>query len=118
MAHYAKVLDGIVVKVIVAEASFFDTFVDDSPGRWIQTSYNTRGGKHYRPDSDIEEGTPLRMNYAGIGDIYDEEKDAFYTQQPYPSWTLNTTTCLWEPPVSVPDDSKLWEWNESSKSWE
>ena len=83
MAHYAKVLDGIVVKVIVAEASFFDTFVDDSPGKWIQTSYNTKGGKHYRPDSMEEDsGTPLRKNYAGIGDIYDEEKDAFYAQQP------------------------------------
>ena len=119
MAHYAKVLDGIVVKVIVAEASFFDTFVDDSPGKWIQTSYNTKGGKHYKPDSMEEDsGTPLRMNYAGIGDIYDEEKDAFYAQQPYPSWTLNETTCLWEPPVLPPDDSKLWVWNESSKAWE
>ena len=119
MAHYAKVLDGIVTKVIVAEASFFDTFIDDSPGTWIQTSYNTRGGKHYAPNSNTEDsGTPLRKNYAGVGDIYDEEKDAFYGQQPFPSWTLNTTTCLWEPPTPVPDDSKLWKWNESSKSWE
>ena len=73
MAHYAKVVDGKVTNVIVAEAEYFDTFVDDSPGEWIQTSYNTRGGKHYAPNSDTEDsGTPLRKNYAGIGMNYDD----------------------------------------------
>ncbi len=119
MAHFAKVVDGIVVKVITAEASFFDTFVDDSPGEWIQTSYNTRGGKHYAPDSVTEDsGVPLRYNFAGNGMIYDKENDAFHWPQPYPSWTLNKTTYNWEPPSPVPDDSKLWTWNESNKSWE
>jgi len=119
MAHYAKVVDGIVVNVIAAESSFFDTFVDDSPGEWIQTSYNTRNGKHYKPNTNTEDsGTPLRKNYAGRGMIYDRTRDAFYWPQPYPSWTFNETSCTWEPPVAVPNDTKLWTWNESSKAWE
>lgn len=112
MAHYAKVLDGKVVKVIVAEASFFDTFVDDSPGTWIQTSYNTRGGVHKLG------GTPLRYNFAGIGFHYDATADAFYAPQPYPSWTLNTSTYQWDAPVSYPTDGQYYQWNEDTTSWD
>ena len=118
MSHYAKVVNGIVEKVIVAEADFFDSFVDDSPGEWIQTSYNTRGGKHYDPDTGNEDsGTPLRKNYAGPGMIYDRDKDAFYIPQPYPSWKLDATTCYWEAPVAYPSDGKNYYWDESSTSW-
>ena len=114
MAHYAKVLDGVVIKVIVAEASFFDTFVDTSPGQWVQTSYNTHGGVH------LLGGTPLRYNYAGVGFIYDADADAFYEPQPFPSWTLNTSTYLWEPPVAMPDDSDTvrYKWNEDDQQWD
>ena len=111
MAHYAKVTDGIVTKVIVAEAEFFDTFVDDSAGEWIQTSYNTIGGEHKLG------GTPLRKNFAGIGFTYDYEKDAFIPPQPFMSWTLNEDTCLWEAPVDYPDDGKEYIWNESITNW-
>ena len=117
MAHYAKVVNGIVEKVIVAEAEFFDTFVDDTPGTWIQTSYNTRGGVHYEPNSHTpssDQSKALRKNYAGIGFIYDEDIDAFYEPQPYASWKLNTTTCRWEPPVTYPSDGKSYVWNESA----
>ena len=118
MAHYAKVINGVVEKVIVAEAGFFDTFVDDTPGQWIQTSYNTRGGKHYNPNTGNEDsGTPLRKNFAGIGWTYDSEKDAFYEPQPYASWTLNATTCIWEAPTAYPSDGKNYTWDESSTSW-
>tara|TARA_R100000773_G_scaffold27415_1_gene23715 strand:- start:18 stop:395 length:378 start_codon:yes stop_codon:yes gene_type:complete len=120
MAHYAKVTDGIVTRVIVAEAEFFKTFVDDSPGEWIQTSYNTKGGIHYQPNSDTpssDQSKALRKNYAGIGFIYDRDKDAFYEPQPYPSWTLNTTNCVWEPPTAKPSDGKPYRWDEASKSW-
>ena len=120
MAHYAKVVNGIVEKVIVAEAEFFDTFVDDTPGKWIQTSYNTRGGIHYQPNSDTpssDQSKALRKNYAGIGWTYDSEKDAFYAPQPYASWTLNTTSCLWEAPIAKPTDGKPYKWDEASKSW-
>jgi len=111
MAHYAKVTDGIVTKVIVADADFFNTFIDDSAGQWIQTSYNTHGGEHTLG------GTPLRKNFAGIGFTYDREKDAFIPPQPFASWTLNETTCLWEAPVAYPDDGAMYIWNESITNW-
>lgn len=111
MSHFAKVTDGKVTQVIVAEQEFFDTFVDSSPGTWIQTSYNTHGNQH-------PNGTPLRGNYAGIGYTYDSVNDVFYAPQPYPSWTLNNTTWLWEAPVAYPTDGNLYKWNESITNWE
>lgn len=111
MAHFAKVVDGKVSQVIVAEPEFFDTFVDSSPGQWIQTSYNTYGGVH------INGGTPLRKNYAGIGYTYDRERDAFIPPQPFPSWTLNEESCLWDSPVPYPTDGKLYFWDEPTQSW-
>ena len=92
MAHYAKVNNGLVEQVIVAELEFFDTFVDSSAGTWLQTSYNTHGGVH------SDGGTPLRKNYAGIGSIYDATRDAFYAPQPDEGWVLNEDTCIWEAP--------------------
>ena len=118
MAHYAKVEKGIVTQVIVAEEEFFKTFVDSSPGTWIQTSYNTRGGKHYAPNSNIEDdGTPIRYNYAGPGYTYDYGNDAFYSPPPYPSWTLNKTSYTWQPPIGYPGDGKDYRWDEASTSW-
>jgi hypothetical protein len=111
MSHYAKVLDGKVINVIVAEEEFFKTFVDTSPGQWIQTSYNTKGNKHFLG------GTPLRGNYAGMGYTYDAKNDVFYAPQPYPSWTLNNTTWLWEAPVPYPDDEKMYKWDDVIKNW-
>ena len=109
--HYAKIENNIVTKVIVAEAEFFDTFVDDTPGEWLQTSYNTHGGVHSNGD------TPLRKNYAGIGFTYDSTRDAFIPPQPYPSWTLVEDTCQWESPVAYPTDDKMYEWDEDTTSW-
>jgi hypothetical protein len=111
MSHFAKVTDGKVTQVIVAEKEFFDTFVDSSPGTWLQTSYNTHGNQH-------PEGRPLRGNYAGIGYNYDATNDVFYTPQPFPSWILNNTTWLWEAPVAMPTDGKVYKWNESITNWE
>jgi hypothetical protein len=112
MAHFAKVNNGIVEQVIVAEPEFFNTFVDSSPGQWIQTSYNTHGGVH------TLDGTPLRKNYAGIGFTYDAQKDAFIPPKPFPSWVLNEDTCLWEAPVAYPDDGEKYIWNETTTSWD
>ena len=120
MAHFARVKDGIVTNVIVAEQEFIDSYQDTEPGIWVQTSYNTRGGVHYLTDSTTpssDQSKALRKNYAGKGYIYDRGRDAFYTTQPYPSWTLNDTTCIWEAPVAHPSDGKLYDWDESSKSW-
>ena len=110
MAHYAKVLNGLVTQVIVAEAEFFDTFIDSSPGEWIQTSYNTHGGQHKLG------GTPLRKNYAGIGYTYDSQRDAFIPPKPYASWILDEETCLWNAPIAKPEG--FYTWNESIVNWE
>lgn len=111
MSHFAKVVDGIVTQVIVAEPEFFETFVDSSPGEWIQTSYNTHGGQHRNG------GTPLRKNYAGIGYSYDRTKDAFIPPKPFASWVLNEETCLWTPPTPMPTDGKDYSWDEETVSW-
>jgi hypothetical protein len=111
MAHFAKVVDGVVTQVIVAEPEFFQTFVDSSPGEWIQTSYNTHGGEHKLG------GTPLRKNYAGIGFTYDRVKDAFIPPKPFASWVLNEDTCLWDAPLAMPDDGKLYNWDEATTNW-
>jgi hypothetical protein len=110
MSHFAKVLDGKVIQVIVAEPEFFDTFVDTAPGTWIQTSYNTRGNHH-------PENRPLRGNFAGIGYSYDHQNDVFYEPQPFSSWTLNTNTWLWEAPTPHPTDDKFYLWNEPTLAW-
>ena len=111
MGHFAKVVDSKVVQVIVAEPEFFDTFVDSSPGTWIQTSYNTRGGVH------TAGGTPLRANYAGIGDTYDATHDVFYAPQPFPSWTISAPAWTWQAPVPYPNDGKAYYWDEATLSW-
>ena len=112
MAHFAKVVDGTVTQVIVAEPEFFETFVDSSPGEWVQTSYNTRGGEHTLG------GTPLRKNYAGIGYTYDRVRDAFIPPQPYASWILDEETCLWKSPIPYPTDGSNYIWNEEVGSWD
>jgi len=115
MAHFAKVDKGIVKQVIVAEEGFFDTFVDDTPGKWIKTSYNTRGGVHYEPNSNTESADQtkaLRKNFAGIGFHYDGV--GFYAPQPFNSWTKNETTYLWEAPLTYPTDGLVYEWDEDA----
>ena len=111
MAHYAKVENTLVTQVIVAEPEFFETFVDSSPGEWIQTSYNTSGGVH------SEGNTPLRKNYAGVGFTYDATRDAFIAPQPYPSWVLDEDTCIYEAPVPYPTDDLMYSWDEDTTSW-
>ena len=111
MGHFAKVVDGKVVQVIVAESEFFDTFVDTSAGTWLQTSYNTIGGQH------TQGGTPLRGNYAGIGYTYDAQNDVFYAPQPFPSWTISAPTWTWEAPTPMPTDGKIYKWDEPTLAW-
>jgi hypothetical protein len=107
MSHYAKIENNIVVDVIVAEQDF----INQIEGEWVQTSYNTIGGTHYQG------GTPLRKNYAGIGMIYDRERDAFRTEQPYNSWMLNEDSCIWEAPIPYPNDGNMYYWDEDNKEW-
>ena len=107
MSHFAKVVNNIVTQVIVADQEW----VDALDGTWVQTSYNTQGGVHLLGD------TPLRKNYAGIGSTYDSDRDAFYAPQPFPSWTLNEDSCIWEAPTPMPKDDKFYGWDEDSLSW-
>jgi|TARA_R110001592_G_scaffold309358_1_gene583536 hypothetical protein len=102
MSYYAKIENNIVTKVIVAEADFFDTFVDDTPGQWLET----------KMDGSI------RKNYAGIGFSYDATRNAFIPPKKYESWTLDETTCLWKAPVDMPSDNKNYVWNETTKAWD
>lgn len=118
MAHFAKVENGIVVQVIVAEQDVIDSGIFGHG--WVQTSYNTRGGVHYDPSTgepSADQSKALRKNYAGVGYAYDENRNAFIPPQPYPSWTLDEGTCNWNPPTSIPTDGKMYSWNESSLSW-
>ena len=108
MAHFAKIENGLVIQVIVAEQDVIDSGIFGSG--WVQTSYNTYGGQH-------PEGRPLRKNYAGIGFTYDSQRDAFIPPQPFPSWTLVEDTCQWTAPVAMPTDGKKYTWNEATLSW-
>jgi hypothetical protein len=108
MSHFAKIENGIVTEVIVAEQDVIDSGLFGSS--WVQTSYNTHGNQH-------PNGTPLRGNFAGIGHTYDAINDVFYATQPYPSWTLNNATWTWESPVAYPTDNKMYVWDESITNW-
>ena len=103
MSHFAKIdSNNIVTEVIVAEQDFINSGAVGDSFLWVQTSYNNN----------------FRKNYAGVGFTYDKTRDAFYTPQPYPSWTLNEDTCLWETPVAYPDDDKDYDWDEETQSWD
>ena len=108
MSHFAKVENGIVTQVIVAEQDVIDSGLFGTG--WVQTSYNTHGGQH-------PEGRPLRKNYAGVGYSYDSIRDAFISPKPFASWVLNENTCLWDAPTPRPDDGKEYYWDEATLSW-
>jgi hypothetical protein len=110
MSHFAQInQNNIVTQVIVAEQDFIDSGIVGDPTTWIQTSYNTIGGEHKLG------GIPLRKNYAGVGYLYDKEKDAFVPPKPFESWVLNEKTCLWEAPMPKPEGRYYWD--EAKKDW-
>ena len=121
MAHFARL--GPDNKVLAVHVVHNDVAPTEQAGAdflntthklnavWKQTSYNTRNGVHRLG------GTPFRKNYAAKGSTYDEAKDAFILQQPWPSWTLDEDTCKWEPPVAYPDDGEKYTWDEEITSW-
>jgi len=116
MSHFAyvpNIIDGkgIVENVICIEQELLDTGAWGDPSKWIQTSYNTIGNQH------TQGGIPLRGNYAGIGDTYDQTHDKFYKPQPFSSWLLNQETWMWEPPIPMPTDGKQYGWDESVQNW-
>ena len=110
MSHFAQVANGKVVNVIVAEQDVIDSGMFGTG--WVQTSYNTRGNVHYGQDGQPDGGIALRGNYAGLGYTYDN--DAFYSPQPYPSWTLSSDF-LWEAPIPQPEG--MYTWDEATLTW-
>lgn len=110
MAHFAKVENGIVTQVIVIDQETLNTGLWGDPASWVQTSYNTHGGQH-------PEGRPLRKNFAGIGYSYDAQRDAFIPPKPFNSWLLDEETCLWNAPVPMPTDGKMYRWDEETTAW-
>tara|TARA_R110001592_G_C13155874_1_gene748508 strand:+ start:1098 stop:1478 length:381 start_codon:yes stop_codon:yes gene_type:complete len=123
MGHYAKVEDGVVTQVIVAQKDFIDEWHNDET--WLKTSYNTRGNVHYAPNSDEPDGgTAIRGNFAEVGGVYDKVNDVFYNQKPFESWTLDTSSWLWVAPIQYPNSATGYKWNESAyqtdntKGWE
>jgi hypothetical protein len=119
MSHYAKCLNidnstkFYVEQVIVADADFIAT----QPGKWVQTSYNTKGNVHYGQDGQPDGGIALRGNYAGVGHTYDIVADVFYAPQPFPSWVLNNSTSIWEAPTPMPTEGGPYRWDEATSSW-
>jgi hypothetical protein len=111
MDTYAKVCEGVVLNVIVADEEYFNSYVDNSPGQWVKTCIHTQANVHE------EGGTPLRKNCAVIGGNYDSINDAFYSTQPYSSWTLNNETYIWEAPIDYPSDGEPYDWDEDSLNW-
>jgi hypothetical protein len=121
MAHYAFLDENNIVTHVIpgkeegTDGIDWEAFYAAEVGQKCKrTSYNTRNGYHKNENQE-----PFRKNFAGVGYIYDEEADAFYPPQPNPSWTLNLTTYLWEPPVSVPADAGdiYYEWDEENQKW-
>jgi hypothetical protein len=121
MAHFAKIEDGIVTQVNVIDEEYFNANRETRyTGQWVQTSYNTCGGKHYNPETGEEsadQSKALRKNYAGIGYTYDEGRDAFIPPKPFESWLLDEDTCNWNAPVPMPTDGKFYQWDEETTSW-
>lgn len=120
MAHYAKIENGIVTQVVVAEQDFTN-LISNENDLWVQTSYNTRGGVHYKPNTNEpseDQSKALRKNYAGIGYTYDESRDAFISPKPFESWVLDENSCCWKSPVNYPQDGKFYNWNEQTLSWD
>ena len=114
MAYFANIEASKVITVIVADQAYVDTL----DGTWVETDPHTKRGKHWAEDNQAEDGgTPLRKNYAMEGGLYDSVRDAFYEVQPYASWTLDESTCIWEPPVVYPDDGKEYKWSEDTTNW-
>lgn len=116
MSNFAQIDEnGIVIQVLVGNDSFpnegYDWFVENLGGTWVKTSYNTQAGVHKKG------GIPLRKNYAGIGMKYDSTRDAFITQKPFTSWTLDEATCQYKPPTPYPTDGKRYSWDETVKEW-
>lgn len=128
MAHFAEINENnIVVRIVVvpndqeSQGQDFLSEVLGLGGVWERTSYNTHGGIHYDPNTSqpsADQSKAFRKNFAGVGFIFDKTRDAFIPPKPFDSWALNENSCLWEPPIPMPETGGPWEWNEELGEWE
>ena len=124
MSHFAKIDENNVVVFVTVGRQEDDGLEAELSARtgdvYKQTSYNTRGGVHYDPETgepSEDQTKALRFNYAGIGFTYDEDRDAFIPPKPFESWVLNNYTCLWEAPEPYPEDGESYVWDEDAGDW-
>ncbi len=124
MAHFAKLDENNVVVFVTVGRQEDDGKELELTARtgdvYKQTSYNTRGGVHYDPETgepSADQSKALRFNYAGLGYTYDEARDAFIPPKPYDSWVLDEATCLWAAPVEYPTDGGEYTWDEETGDW-
>jgi len=123
MAHFAKLDESnkvVFVTVGRDEDNGKELELSARTGdKYLQTSYNTRGGVYYDPATNepaADQSKALRKNYAGLGFTYDAQRDAFIAPKPFASWTLNETTCQWESPIPYPTGGKIYQWDEATTS--
>jgi len=129
MASFAHITNGIVDQVIAIEPEVLEqaggwichgcNMQFKPKEEWVQTSYNTRWGKHFDPNTGLEDAKPpLRKNHASVGDAYDSARDAFIPRKRFPSWILNEDTCTWEAPKVKPPYCGEWLiWDEAAQTW-
>lgn len=124
MAHFAQIdQNNIVLQVLVIDQAEIDTGNWGDPASWLQTSYNTRGGIYYTPntgEADPDQSKAFRKNYAGVGFTWlpkGPDGEGFVPPKPYPSWIMNSFSYLWEAPVPYPNDGLVYEWSEAAQSW-
>jgi len=120
MAYFAKIdNNNVVERIITTEQEVVDAGTFGDSANLIEVESDGSAGIHYLPDTDkLDDGTPLKKASAGIGSVYDRDKDVFYIPKPYPSWSLNKDTCLWEAPKPYPDDKETYIWNENDMRWD
>lgn len=123
MAHFAQLDDqSIVTRVLVISQDEINTGDWGDPASWYKTSYNTRGGVYYTPNTfppvpDPDQSKAFRKNFASVGDTYDSGRDAFIEPKPYPSWVLDEFSCVWKAPVPYPEDGGQYDWDEATETW-
>lgn len=129
MAHFAQIDDNnIVLQVLVIDQSEIDTGNWGDPTKWIQTSYNTRGGVYFIPNThtpDPDQSKAFRKNYASVGFLWlpnGPQGAGFAPPQPYPSWSMNSFSYLWEPPIPIPPHPWPqgvigYQWDEANQTW-
>jgi len=124
MSHFAKLDKNNVVVFVTKGRQEDDGREAELTARtgdvYKQTSYNTRGGVHYEPETgepSADQSKALRFNYAGVGFTYDADRDAFIPPKPFESWVLDEATCLWQAPIDYPEDGGEYTWDEETGDW-